>query len=117
MNRVIHLQISEGTLLPGAIIESKSNQWRPVDPIDIRKSIKGVDYHEMTNEERTVDLDDLEGPVGHVMTGIRFRKIGAHLNLEIQTMPFDFQSGKLIQNKAVWISNDNTGASSQPRFN
>jgi hypothetical protein len=38
----------------------------------------------MTYEERAMDLDTLTAPEGHVLTGIKLRRLGGHLNLEIQ---------------------------------
>jgi hypothetical protein len=38
----------------------------------------------MSYEQRAVDLDTLAAPEGHVLTGIKLRRLGGHLNLEIQ---------------------------------
>jgi len=38
----------------------------------------------MSYEQRALDMDRLEAPTGHVVTGIRLRSLGGHLNLEIQ---------------------------------
>ena len=38
----------------------------------------------MTYEERALDIDVIEVPTGHVVTGVRLRKLGGHLNLEIR---------------------------------
>lgn len=120
VDKVIHLQISEGTLLPRGKIDTASIRWKAVTPIDLGSSklVKGWDYHTMTYEERSIDLDDLEGPAGHLLTGVRLRKVGSHLNFEIRTTPFNFTTGKLLQPKerSAWISNDNTDAATlKPR--
>lgn len=69
-------------------------------------------------DKRSIDLDDLNGPASHVVTGVRFRLIGAHLNLEIRLTEFDFSTGKLIdpEIKSYWHSNDNTDASKDKRI-
>lgn len=115
VNRIIHLQIQEGELLPRGGINSTSVQWKPVSDYRIldRGVRNGVDYHTMAWDKRAVDLDDLIAPAHHVVTGIRFRTLGGHLNLEIRITEADFVSGKLIDptTTSYWHSNDNTVAS------
>ncbi|XP_068633245.1 uncharacterized protein orion isoform X1 [Battus philenor] len=113
--RVFHLQISEGTLGERGAI--KPGSWVPIqkfDPSDggVRE---GVDYHTLTYEKRAIDLDELDSPVGHVLTGVRFRMIGAHLHFEIRSTPFNYTTGRLSPEKSVWISNDNTEGADKPR--
>lgn len=119
VKRVIHLQIREGQLEPYGGINASSIRWRPVDNYSItdRNVENGRDYKTLSWEQRAIDLDDLEAPPGHVLTGVRFRPVGTHLNLEIMVSPFNFSSGKLIkpQDQAMWIGNDNTDASDKPR--
>ena len=38
----------------------------------------------MSYAQRAMDLDKLTAPDGHVLTGVKLRSIGGHLNLEIQ---------------------------------
>ena len=49
------------------------------------------------------------------MTGVRFRSIGGHLNLEIRVTPIRFHTGELIKERTVWIGNDNTPATPNMR--
>ena len=42
------------------------------------------DYMMMSYEQRSIDIDQLQAPEGHVITGVRFRSLGGHLNLEAQ---------------------------------
>ncbi|XP_071446965.1 uncharacterized protein [Hetaerina americana] len=117
--RVIHLQIQDGVVLPGGIINSSTLQWRPIKPFNVNdpKIRRDVDYHIVTWEQRAIDLDDLTAPEGSVLTGVQLRRIGSHLNLEILTTPFNFTSGRLAQRaSSEWISNDNTPAAvTEPR--
>ena len=69
----------------------------------------------MSYEQRAVDLDSLEASPGQVLTGIKLRKLGGHLNLEIQTTPVKFREGKLLSDRSTWIGNDNTPATDKPR--
>lgn len=114
INRVIHLQIQDAVALPGGMINSSTVEWRPVNAFKPSDPgiIRGEDFHMMTWEQRAIDLDDLTAPEGNVLTGVRLRKIGAHLNLEILTTPFNFTSGLLAPIRtSVWVGNDNTPAS------
>ncbi|XP_018572018.1 uncharacterized protein LOC108911535 isoform X1 [Anoplophora glabripennis] len=114
-NRIIHLQIQEGKLLPRGKIDVDTVHWTPVEEYKItdRKIFNGQDYHTLSWEKRAIDLDDLEAEEGYVLTGIRFKEIGSHLNFEIYVTPFDFDTGKLINpsSTSVWKDNPNTDAS------
>ncbi|XP_044759508.1 uncharacterized protein LOC123317181 isoform X2 [Coccinella septempunctata] len=112
-NRIIHLQIQQGTLEEFGTINSNSLTWKEVDNYTIsdRSVYSGKDYHIMTWEQRALDLDDLEADRNHVLTGVKFKKIGSHLNFEIHTTPFNYTTGKLDPSKSVWKDNPNTDAS------
>lgn len=69
--RVFHLQISEGLLGERGYITPGS--WVPVQKFDIADPgvRDGDDYHTLTYENRAVDLDELDSPSGHILTGVR----------------------------------------------
>lgn len=52
-----------------------------------------------------------------IIVGVKFRKLGSHLNIEVRVTPFDFITGKLIDatTKSYWIGNDNTELSHSQR--
>jgi hypothetical protein len=55
----------------------------------------------------------------YLLSGVRFRRVGTHLNLEIMVTPLNFTAGTLDNphQKSVWIGNDNTDASLEaPRY-
>lgn len=111
-NRIIYLQIQEGRLLPRGRIDTKTIRWVPVEYMDILgKGVRdGRDYHTLAWDRREVDLDDLTAPAGHVVvslkfimfvgpsfrqfsfqqTGVKFRVVGRHLNLEIRVSELNF---------------------------
>lgn len=62
INRVVHIQIQEGSLLPHGVVNASSLRWKPVDT-------SKPDY-KMSWEKRSIDLDDLQAPEGYVVTGI-----------------------------------------------
>ncbi|KAF7269607.1 hypothetical protein GWI33_017355 [Rhynchophorus ferrugineus] len=111
-NRIIHLQIQEGQLLPRLQVNASTIKWKPVEDYKItdRKVFNGQDYHTLTWEKRAMDLDDLEADDGYVVTGVRFKEIGSHLNFEIYTTKFDFDTGKLKPDHCSWKDNPNTDA-------
>ncbi|XP_071559484.1 uncharacterized protein Orion isoform X1 [Temnothorax nylanderi] len=112
INRVIHIQIQEGQLLPRGAINASTIEWQSVDAFSIMDPniMNGIDYHKMEWEKRALDLDNLLSLQDHLLTGIRFRMVGSRLNLEIMISPFNFTSGLLIQpkEKSFWHSNDVT---------
>ncbi|CAH0715851.1 unnamed protein product, partial [Brenthis ino] len=113
--RVFHLQISEGVLGERGSITPGS--WVPIQKFDISDhGIRdGIDYHTLTYERRAIDLDELDSPLGHILTGVRFRMIGAHLHFEIRSTPFNYTTGRLAPERSQWISNDNTEGAEIPR--
>ncbi|XP_034832290.1 uncharacterized protein orion isoform X3 [Maniola hyperantus] len=113
--RVFHLQISEGTLGERGSVTPGS--WVPLQKFDITDAglRDGVDYHTMSFEERAIDLDELDSPTGYILTGVRFRMIGAHLHFEIRSTPFNYTTGRLSPARSQWMSNDNTEGAEVPR--
>lgn len=120
-NRIVHIQIQEGQALPRGLVNESTISWQPVPSVTVHKdqedSIEdGLGYATLSYQERALDLDDLHAPDGHVITGLRFRKLGGHLNLEAQASPIEFSTGMIDIERAIWISNDNTpAAETKPR--
>lgn len=67
--RVIYLQVKEGEILPGGLIDKDSISWVPVSPIDVDNWLEKHKYHTMRYESRSIDLDDLVAPKNYVLTG------------------------------------------------
>ncbi|XP_016984536.1 uncharacterized protein LOC108048421 isoform X2 [Drosophila rhopaloa] len=119
-NRIFHLQIQEGELLPRGAVNQSTLEWKPVENYNFfdRDVKKGADYHMLSYESRSIDLDDVNtDDNSFVITGVRFRVVGAHLNLEAYYSEFDFKTGQLIQpeSNSYWKSNDNTDVSGARR--
>ncbi|KAL9877999.1 chemokine-like protein orion isoform 1-T1 [Glossina fuscipes fuscipes] len=119
-NRVFHLQIQEGELSPRGVINKTSLAWKPVENYTLYE--KGVhnnrDYYTLSYGARSIDLDDiLTDDHTFVVTGVRFRVMGAHLNLEARLTEFNFETGKLVrpESNSFWKSNDNTDVSGDRR--
>lgn len=45
---------------------------------------EGNHYKKLSFEDRSIDLDKLEGPKDHIVSGVRFRMLGSHINLEVK---------------------------------
>ncbi|CAG9812538.1 unnamed protein product [Phaedon cochleariae] len=100
-NRIFHLQIQEGELLPYGYIDNSTVRWVPVDDFRITTPgvKKGQDYHTMDHEERTMFMDNLAvEKQNHVITGVKFDLKGGNLQLKINVREFDFKSGQLSYN-------------------
>ena len=111
IGRVIHIQIQEGQALGRGFVNESTVDWQPIVPIEINQpdsTEDGMNYATLNFEQRALDLDDLVAPEGHVVTGLRFRKLGGHLNLEMEASPIDYSSGFIDVERAIWMANDNT---------
>merc|ERR1712013_750934 len=116
--KIIYPQIEQATaLMEGGIDETtrawvEPNQIAYSDVKNLTKNTKNV--FTMSYEQRAMDMDTLEAPDGHVLTGVKLRNIGGHLNLEIQVTPMEFTTGKVVSDRSTWIANDNTPATDVP---
>ena len=111
-NRVIHLEIEQASAFKEGNIDPETREWLQAPIIDVTNSTQEeLGYFKtMKYEERALDLDILTAPVGYVITGVRLRNLGGHINLEARITPIRFTSGQLIIERTVWIGNDNTPA-------
>ncbi|KAI8035940.1 uncharacterized protein LOC128256687 [Drosophila gunungcola] len=111
VNRVFHLQLQQGELLPRGSINISSLQWQPVQAynlsdVDIRD---GYDFHTLSVDSRAIDLDEISAnSTDQVVTGVRFRIFNKHLNLEVRFSYFNFSTGGLIepQTKSYWLGDN-----------
>lgn len=115
-NRILHLQIQQGKIKERGIIDPDTVQWVPMSDYTIldRGIRNGHDYHTFKWDNRSVDFDDLVAKPSHVLTGVKFRAVGTHVNLEIRQNEYDFIKGT-VDPLGEWISNDNTDQSRSPR--
>jgi len=119
IGKVIYPEIEQATALEEGGIDDSSREW--VKPLEIRETDSNLlvannsAVFTMSYEQRAVDLDSLVAPPGQVLTGVKLRRLGGHLNLEIQATPVKFREGKLLPDRSTWIGNDNTPATDKPR--
>ena len=75
LGKVFHIQIYEGKLVERGFVESSDEvRAQAFDPSS-SDVIKGVDYHTLSYEKRAIDLDELDSPSGHVLTGARWENL------------------------------------------
>merc|ERR1719445_1372561 len=117
--KIIYPQIEEATAMAEGGIDETSRAWLEPELIsyrDVKNLTKNTgSIFTMSYEQRAMDMDTLEAPEGHVLTGVKLRNIGGHLNLEIQVTPMEFTKGKVVSDRSTWIANDNTPATDVPR--
>ena len=116
--RVIYPQVEHAVAMAEGGVGEGTRTW--VEPTVINTTDTDVLLNSdkvftMSYEQRAVDMDSLQAPAGHVLTGVKFRNLGGHLNLEIQITPVEFTTGKVLKHRAIWIANDNTPATLKPR--
>lgn len=91
---------------PATSIRKPYKTVRTINVIDDPVLKEGIDYHTLSHENRSVNLDSLVAPPGTVLTGIKFKAEKGHLGLEIRATRFDFNSGNLQDvARSEWISN------------
>ncbi|XP_060650929.1 uncharacterized protein LOC132787693 [Drosophila nasuta] len=104
-NRIFHLQIQQGELLPRGAVNKSTVEWKPVDDYKISDSniTEGVDYHEMSYEKRAIDLDEILNTHqrSSVVTGLCFRVLSGRLNLMVMFSYFDFAKGQLLEPEVI----------------
>ena len=80
------LQIEQGIPEKNGFILEGSTEWKspPTLSRNDKTQVAMLDY-----TSRGIDLDDIVVPAEYVITGIRFRLLGPHINLEVRV----WQSG------------------------
>ena len=84
-NRIIQIEIEQSSPLPEGVINETDRTWIENEALSLAET---EDIFEMSYESRSLDLDTLEAPKGHVITGLKFRKLGSHINLEARVSHF-----------------------------
>lgn len=104
----IQFIIAERELQANGVVETylpENETWTgPANRYDIP-------YHTLSYELRSLNMDTVTAPNGHVATGVRLRlNERRHLQLEVRFTEFDFSAGQLgnVAN-SQWLSNPNGG--------
>jgi len=113
--KIFHIQIQQAKALPEGGIDESTKAWKEPATVSEENLATNPLVYTMSFEQRAMDLDQLSAPEGYVLTGLKLRSIGGHLNLEIQATPVKFLSGELMKDQSIWIANDNTPATNRPR--
>ncbi|XP_060650928.1 uncharacterized protein LOC132787692 [Drosophila nasuta] len=98
-NRVFHIQIQQGQLLPRGAINESTLEWVPVDDYKINDAniTEGVDYYAMSYENRRINLDEtiFEHDRIFIVTGVRFHVFKNYLGLKVYFSRHNFVDGKV----------------------
>lgn len=106
-NRMIQFVIGESTLLPYGKLnttiahetgETNANNryvGHPEFSIDTKGIRNGVDYHTLTYEKRSINLDAVLAPPGKIVTGIRFHVLdNGVLTIQIRVTDYNYETGE-----------------------
>lgn len=116
-NRVIQFVILERTLQPNFEVEPMRygpGQWRAstFNFLNSTESKDGIDYHTLTWQQRSLNLDTIILPPHQVLTGVRFILLDGNLALQIRGTDIDFSIGKLTNlENSEWVN----GAATEER--
>ncbi|XP_063995016.1 uncharacterized protein LOC135172687 [Diachasmimorpha longicaudata] len=136
---MIHLQLQEGRIEAGGMIQKNSQRWLPIEKLRyeaagdagrywidytrVRKDLMkvGVDFDFITGSSRSINLDDVEAPKGHVVVGARFNRPKGEkddsdnpIRLEILYKRVDYVNGKLSHSNSdnpQWMGVDSKQSS------
>lgn len=106
-NGIFTWKITQSKLISqGRVDQYQSDPRRNVVFSNFRRTdpgiMDGIDYHTLSWQNRSVNLDTIILPRGCVLTGVRFVVDKEHLSLEIRSTKFDFNSGILLDENE-WI--------------
>lgn len=115
-NRVFYFEIEQGEVTSRGLNKAELD-WKTVEAFSLYgKDVReGQDFFKLDWLQRSIDLDDLIAPPGHVLTGVSFRNLGGHLNLMMRATPIDITTGRLRPDGSIWLDNANTPNSKTPR--
>lgn len=106
-NRMIQFVIGESTLLPygklnttiaretGEMNANNRYVGHPEFNINSKGVQNGVDFHTLTYERRSINLDAVLAPAGKIVTGVRFHALdNGVLTIQIRATDFDYETGE-----------------------
>lgn len=108
---MIQFKIIERELLSTGQINTTDkfyyDEWKTAKPFAIndRDILDGIDYHTLSWDYRSIDLDTIIDRE-RVVTGVRFRVVDSHIRIEVRFTNFDYQTGRLKDlTHSQWIGN------------
>lgn len=116
INRIFYWQITERPLIASAEVNTSAAAMVGIPrngDFALRSTFHltdsyvtaGIDYHTLSHAHRSINLDVLQVPAGHVCTGVRFAVELGSLKPEIRATAFDFKTGQLSRasGDSVWV--------------
>ncbi|XP_076270236.1 uncharacterized protein LOC143202514 isoform X2 [Rhynchophorus ferrugineus] len=99
--RVLHMQIQEGQLLPGGHVNQSTVQWVPLESYKITDVgvYKNKDFYQLSYEYRSMALDNVEAPEpNYVVTGVQFVVVNNVVRLSVRFNKMDWMNGIILKN-------------------
>lgn len=110
-NGIIHLTAVERELLPNAQLNAESHKIVSNDTFKIEDEgiHHGIDYFEITYDDRILNLDTITAQRDQIVTGVRFKINNGNIYLEVRFTYFDEMSGQLdLSTPSEWKMNLNS---------
>lgn len=91
-NGVFYIQVQQGFLGPGGVVNPNTLSWVALPPYE-RITFDTINKLESRNPR--IDLGNVHGNPGQIVTALRFSGTKGHLGLEVRMRSFDPKSGVL----------------------
>ncbi|KAF7265097.1 hypothetical protein GWI33_021517 [Rhynchophorus ferrugineus] len=99
--RVLHMQIQEGQLLPGGHVNQSTLDWVSLDSYNITDMglYNDKDFYQLSYEYRSMALDNIKAPApNYVVTGVQFVVENDMVRLCVIFNRIDWISGHVLKN-------------------
>uniref|UniRef100_U5EP05 Putative secreted protein n=1 Tax=Corethrella appendiculata TaxID=1370023 RepID=U5EP05_9DIPT len=110
-NRVMGLQIKEGTLLEDGIVSNEGLRWKEQTPFEVDERTKllkeSSNLHKLTYDNNKMIMKSLSAPTGTVVTGVKFIRVKDNIvDLSIHYTSYNKTTGKLDTTEAgsIWFN-------------
>ncbi|KAL5280737.1 hypothetical protein ACFFRR_004635 [Megaselia abdita] len=102
-NKVFHLQIQQGRLMPFATIDKNSVGWKIVENVNVTTSKDNIDFYTINDDKGAINLDFVKSSIEtEVMTGVKIDVVENHLTIGITLTKFDWKTG-ILSNSSRYL--------------
>ncbi|XP_011313502.1 uncharacterized protein [Fopius arisanus] len=141
-DKMIYLQVREGVLEGQGAIKKNTDRWANFTEYEYERLHeggftkswglrtvrlrRGYNFDFIKGDQRSMNLDDVSAPFGHVVVGVRFalaedvsKKTNNPVRLMLLIAPYNFETGKLdvsLHKRPTWIGVDNIKNRAEIKF-
>ncbi|XP_011302214.1 uncharacterized protein [Fopius arisanus] len=141
-DKMIYLQVREGVLEGQGAIKKNTERWAYFTEYEYERLHeggftkswglrtvrlrRGYNFDFIKGDQRSMNLDDVSAPFGHVVVGVRFalaedvsKKTNNPVRLMLLIAPYNFETGKLdvsLHKRPTWIGVDNIKKRAEIKF-